>query len=231
MKVSVVIPAYNEEHNIGACLDSIHNQTQKAFEVIVVDNNSTDNTAIVAKEHGAKVVFEAKRGIIPARDRGFNEATGDVIVRTDADTIVPRNWISKISHHFEDKTVDRLAGGSVFYRPWMWPIFNMFVFWDNDLFGYKALFGPNFAIRKSAWDKVKNELCHDNVKFHEDLDLAIHLSNYGRYARDYSIKVDTSTRRVAHISSFFIDYPLKWVRTVFLKKHRRLSSNPLFKHL
>jgi len=231
MKVSVVIPAYNEEANIARCLDSIHNQTEKAYEIIVVDNNSSDKTARIAKEHGAKVTFERRRGIIPARNRGFDEANGDVIVRTDADTLVPRNWIAKISHHFEDGTVDRLAGGSVFYRKWMWPLFNVLVFWNNDILGYKALFGPNFAIRRTAWNEVKKDLCHDNVHYHEDLDLAIHLGRYGRYVRDYSIKVDTSTRRVGNISSFFIDYPLKWVRTVFLKKHRKLSSNLLIKHL
>ncbi len=231
MKVSVVIPAYNEEENIAQCLDSIHNQTKKAFEVIVVDNNSTDKTAKVAKEHGARVVHAERRGIIPARNRGFDEATGDVIVRTDADTIVPRNWIAKISDHFEDGAVDRLAGGSVFYRKWMWPIFNFFVFWINDIVGFKALFGPNFAIRRNIWNEVKKELCHDSRSIHEDLDLAIHLGRFGAYERDLSIKVETSTRRVNHISSFFIDYPLKWVSTVFLKKHRKLSSNPVFKHL
>lgn len=230
MKVSVIIPAYNEEHNIARCLDSIHRQTKNAYEVIVVDNNSTDKTAKVAKEHGAKVIHEDRRGIISARNRGFDEATGDVIVRTDADTLVPRNWIAKISNHFEDEGVARLAGGSVFYRIWMWPIFNFFVFWINDIFGFKALFGPNFAIRRTVWNEVRKELCHDSTSIHEDLDLAIHVGRFGGYQRDLSIKVDTSTRRVAHTSSFFVDYPLKWMRTVFLKKHRKLSSNPLIKH-
>lgn len=230
MKVSVVIPAYNEEANIVTCLTSINNQSKEAYEIIVVDNNSTDRTAAFAKEHGATVIREDKKGIIPARNRGFDEATGDIIVRTDADTRVPRNWIFSISQHFEDEKVVRLAGGSVFYRKWMWPIFNFFVFWINDAFGYKALFGPNFAVRKTAWNGVKKELCQDSVSFHEDLDLAIHLGRFGNYIRDYSIKVETSTRRVSHFSSFFIDYPLKWARTVFLKKHRKLSSNWLFKY-
>lgn len=231
MKVSVVIPAFNEEENIGDCLDSINKQTEKAYEIIVVDNNSADRTAEIAKEYGAHVVREDKKGIISARNRGFDEARGDIIVRTDADTIVPFNWISSIARHFEDDSVTRVAGGSVFHKRWMWPIFNFFVFWINDIFGFKALFGPNFAIRRTTWDDVKKELCHDSVSYHEDLDLAIHSRRYGRYVRDYSIKVETSTRRVAHLSSFFIDYPLKWVHTVFFKKHRKLSSNWIFRHI
>lgn len=99
------------------------------------------------------------------------------------------------------------------------------------MFGFKALFGPNFAIRRTVWNEVTKELCHDSASIHEDLDLAIHVGRFGAYQRDLSIKVETSTRRVGHVSSFFIDYPLKWAQTVFLKKHRKLSSNLLFKHL
>lgn len=86
--VSVVIPAYNEERYLAACLTSLQKQTLKNFETIVVDNNSTDKTAEIARRFGAKVVKELKQGIIPARERGFREAKAEIIARTDADTIV-----------------------------------------------------------------------------------------------------------------------------------------------
>jgi len=84
--ISVIIPAANEEKTLPFCLASLKKQTFSNFEVIVIDNNSTDKTAAVAQKFGAKVVSEKKQGIIYARERGFQEAKGEIIARTDADT-------------------------------------------------------------------------------------------------------------------------------------------------
>src|ERR1035437_9820650 len=91
MKVSVVIPAYNEEKYIGACLDSLMDQKEKPDEIIVVNNNSTDNTAKIVKKYPVRLINEEQQGMIPARNRGFNEAKFEIIARTDADTILPRS--------------------------------------------------------------------------------------------------------------------------------------------
>ena len=74
MKVSVVIPAYNEEKYIVDCLKALSNQTIAPDEVIVVDNNSTDKTASLARQAGAKVITVLEPGITPARTAGFNAA-------------------------------------------------------------------------------------------------------------------------------------------------------------
>ena len=122
MNLSVVIPAYNEEKRIGHCLKSVFNQTVKPYEVIVVDNNSTDRTVEIAREMGAKVVVQPLQGATYARNMGFDEAKGEVIARTDADTIVPNDWIEKYKEHFEeDPLLDSMAGpaicGIIFYIP------------------------------------------------------------------------------------------------------------------
>lgn len=93
MKVSVVIPALNEEGIVGKTvklvpLNKLHNAGLET-EIIVVDNASEDNTAKEAQEAGAKVIHEEKRGYGNAYIRGFNEATGDVIVMGDADGTYP----------------------------------------------------------------------------------------------------------------------------------------------
>ncbi|HEX8932548.1 MAG TPA: glycosyltransferase family A protein, partial [Patescibacteria group bacterium] len=100
MKISVIIPAYNEEKYIGACIESLLKQNRLPDEIIVVNNNSTDQTAAIASQYPVKVINEKEQGITPARNRGLNEAQYDIIARTDADTILPPDWIEKIKKHF-----------------------------------------------------------------------------------------------------------------------------------
>lgn len=223
MKVSVIIPAFNEEEYLAKTLESIKSQTVSPDEVIIVDNNSTDRTAEIAQSFGFKVIREKEQGLTHARNAGFNAATGDVFLRTDSDTIVPHNWVETMKKHFEDENVGRVSGSAVFYKESLDPLFRFLVFWVNEPFGYKALFGPNFAIRRDVWEKVKDEVHLNDDRFHEDLDLAIHSGCYGKYIRDYSLKVITSSRRAKNPRSFIIHYHIKWLNTVFLKSHRKLS--------
>ena len=89
MRLSVVIPALNEEGIVAKTVKSIPleklNEMSLETEIIVVDNASTDKTAMEAKEAGSEVVYEKKRGYGNAYLRGFEEAKGDVIVMGDAD--------------------------------------------------------------------------------------------------------------------------------------------------
>jgi len=94
--ISIVIPAYNEEENIRCCLEGLVAQkTDQEFEVIVVDNVSTDKTSGVARTFvdkiNLRVVEEHTKGRGAARCRGFSEATGETILSTDADCVVPSN--------------------------------------------------------------------------------------------------------------------------------------------
>ncbi len=229
MKVSVIVPAYNEEKYLGKCLEALKNQTLTPDEIIVVDNNSTDRTSEIAKEARVRVITEKSQGLTYARNSGFNHAIGDVLLRTDSDTQVPKDWVERMSKHFEDPEVGRVTGGAVFYKKWLWPVTNFLIFWVNEPFGYKALFGPNFALRREVWEKVRDEVHIHDERFHEDLDIAIHTGRYGKYVRDLSIEVKTSSRRANHPGSLIIHYHIKWRNTVFLKAHRKLSKNPLMR--
>lgn len=229
MKISVVIPAYNEEELLGSCLEALNNQTVEPFEIIVVDNNSTDKTAEIAKKYGAKVLFEPKQGAAYARNTGYQVAKGDVLARTDADTIVPKNWIEKLQQAFEKENVAIVCGGVQYHKKNLNFLSHLFTFWVDDIFGYKAVTGPNYGIRKSVWEKIKNKVHNDNDKFHEDLDLAIHAQGEGEYVRLYDLIVRSSTRKFGSFYVFFVKYPLKSIRTLFLKEHRKLSFNPFMK--
>lgn len=90
LKISVVMPCYNEEEGVEECLRQMPSFVD---EVIVVDNNSSDRTGVVAREGGAKVVFEARPGYGRAYKSGLSQATGDVICTLDGDATYPVNAI------------------------------------------------------------------------------------------------------------------------------------------
>src|SRR5438309_1400799 len=101
MKVSIVIPVYNEGPALGACLDAIARQTSRPFEVIVVDNNSSDDTVPIARHYGfVRLIHEKRQGVVHARTAGFNAARGDIIARIDGDTILPENWVASCKEVF-----------------------------------------------------------------------------------------------------------------------------------
>ncbi|NJP04226.1 MAG: glycosyltransferase family 2 protein [Chloroflexaceae bacterium] len=93
MRISVVIPCFNEEHGLSHVLATMPTYVD---EVIVVDNNSTDDTARVAHEGGAVVVFESRKGYGRAYQAGLPAATGDIIATVDGDGTYPSYAIAPI---------------------------------------------------------------------------------------------------------------------------------------
>lgn len=91
--ISFIIPAYNEESLLPRTLEAIHGAARGVgadYEIIVVDDASTDRTAGIARQHGARVMEVNKRQIAAARNAGARQAQGDVFIFVDADTIVPQ---------------------------------------------------------------------------------------------------------------------------------------------
>lgn len=227
MNISVIIPAYNEEKRLAACLSSVFDQTKVPDEVIVIDNASTDRTAQIAREMGARVVEEKRRGITFARNAGFNSAKFEIIARTDADTIVPKNWVETISQEFEkDTTLVALSGPAVFGLSIFSPLLKILVFEANKkIFGHYGLYGPNLAIKKSAWEKIESVTCVDDSKVHEDTDLAIHIGKIGEIGYVPGLKVRTSARRLRHSpSSQLVEYIVKWADMIAFHKEYRITK-------
>jgi glycosyltransferase involved in cell wall biosynthesis len=111
---SIIIAAYNEALNLKLCLNSIFKTRPDSLsiEVIVVDNNSTDNTAQIIKDIPQAVYLkEEKQGASYARNTGIRRASGDILVFLDADTIVSENWLNNLLSPFEGHTVGAVGGG------------------------------------------------------------------------------------------------------------------------
>lgn len=94
-KVSLIFPAYNEEKNIGAAIKDFQS-IKLVDEIIVVDNNSCDNTSKIAKEEGTKVVLEKKQGYGFALKRGMKEASGDLVVLCEPDATFSSSDLPKL---------------------------------------------------------------------------------------------------------------------------------------
>ncbi len=103
-KISVIIPAFNEERYLEATLASVRNQEcDVPYEVIVSDNGSTDGTVAIAKQWADKVVRCKKRGPANARNKGAKHTRGDLLVFVDADTILPSNYLGEAWKIFQQK--------------------------------------------------------------------------------------------------------------------------------
>ena len=114
MKVSVVIPALNEEGIVGKTIKSVPaDEIINAgydLEIIVINNNSTDNTAQEAQEAGAKVILETNRGYGNAYKRGFKEADGDIIIMGDADGTYPLEQSMDFINYLVEDDCDFVIG-------------------------------------------------------------------------------------------------------------------------
>jgi glycosyltransferase involved in cell wall biosynthesis len=112
---SVIVCSLNGAARIGECLDSINRQTFKneSYEVIVIDDGSTDSTSDIARLCGARIVrFEKNRGIPSARNAGYLAASGEVAVYIDDDCVADCHWLENLVRIFEDKDVVA-AGGRI----------------------------------------------------------------------------------------------------------------------
>jgi glycosyltransferase involved in cell wall biosynthesis len=206
LALSLIIPAYNEEQHLQACLDSVAAQITMPDEVIVVDNNSSDNTVRIANSYPfVRVVHEKQQGIVFARNAGFNAAKHQLIGRIDSDSILPPTWTQEIFKFYENHDPDTVCftGGGKYYnvpfpRLSRW-VLDLLAFRVNRIvLGHHFLFGSNMVIPKSVWIRAKSKICiRDDI--HEDIDIAIHASEVGAgIVYDDSFNVGVKLRRVFH---------------------------------
>jgi glycosyltransferase involved in cell wall biosynthesis len=226
--VSIVIPAYNEERTIRACVVAAIEQTVPADEIIVVNNRSTDATAKMLKalktefpDAPLRVVDQNEvQGITATRNAGFDAATSEVIGRIDADSILEPEWVAEVKNIFSDPTVGAATGPMIYYDM---PLRRFGARADDSMRRallkltkeYHFVFGSNMAIRASAWRDIRDHVCNDaDVEMHEDLDLGIHLFDRG-HSIVYGPKMVSgmSARRLDANPKDYLRYVMRWEKT------------------
>ncbi|HEY5383419.1 MAG TPA: glycosyltransferase family A protein [Candidatus Paceibacterota bacterium] len=206
MKISFVIPAYNEEALIGKCLLSVQQEIARVrapgsnleIEVVVVNNASSDHTKEIAQSFvGVRVVDEMHKGLVRARKAGFNATDGELIANIDADTMLPPGWLNEVMSEFQnDSALVALSGPFIYYdlpfskrmfvRPWY------FLGW---LFLGFRIQGGNFVIRRDAWERVGG--FDTSIEFYgEDADVAKRLKKAGKVTWSWKLPIYASGRRL-----------------------------------
>ncbi|MEO5594861.1 MAG: glycosyltransferase family 2 protein [Chitinophagaceae bacterium] len=110
-EVSVVMPAYNEEDSILKTLSCLSKSvTGRSVEIIVVNNNSKDNTETIVNNTGALCIKETNQGITPARNAGLAAARGKYILNADADTLYPPDWIEEMVRPLDKENITCVYG-------------------------------------------------------------------------------------------------------------------------
>jgi glycosyltransferase involved in cell wall biosynthesis len=201
-KISLIIPAYNEEKYIGTCLDHVIKSSGGRFlEIIVVDNASTDKTAEIAGKYaGPKIIKEKNKGVTRARQKGFVESQGDILAFIDADTKMPPDWIEQIIDEFKkDENLACLSGPYIYYDMPSWKSFLIKIYWILAIpiywiTGYMLVAG-NFAIRREILKKMNG--FNTEIEFGgDDTNTARRAKAFGRIKFKPSFVMYTSGRRL-----------------------------------
>lgn len=225
--ISVVIPVHNEREEIKDCLDAFTRQTYDgAFEIVVVDNGSTDDTGEVVRvladrhpELTVRIVHEQRSGVAAASQTGFEAATYDLVARTDADTIVADDWLQAIADGFRDERVVALCGNVGFRerRPLQrWLQLERLIGWHQRLhvrLKRPHFWGFNFAVRRDVFQRAGG--FDTRLKLAEDLDLGLRiqrvLSHDERIVYAPAMRAFSSSRRY-RLSRDWVRYTLDGYR-------------------
>lgn len=232
LSLSVVIPAYNEEQIIGECLRRLTEQRECITEILVVDNNSTDDTRAIVAAHALdwpviSLIDETEQGLVHARNRGLDAAGGELIARIDADTLVPPDWARYIVEFFTADHAGYWAAacgrGQAYDLPYGDTVGSLRQRWrtrkKNHIKQVPVLYGSNMILRRDIWSAIRDRVAMRRDIF-EDVDTGLCVTEIGgRIAFLPSITVGVAPRRMATGMSSFVRYMSCLPRTLVL--HRR----------
>ncbi|MDO8482130.1 MAG: glycosyltransferase family 2 protein [bacterium] len=210
MKISFVIPAYNEEELIAKCVGSIQLALANGkydAEIIVVNNASTDRTKEVASRiAGVRVVDEPRKGLTRARQAGYAASSGDLIANTDADTMLTPEWLPTVMREFErNPKLVALSGPFIYYdlplferalvKIFYWFGFIFYFINQRILHAGAMLQGGNFVVRRTALEKIGGY--DTSIEFYgEDTDVAKRISKVGTVKWTFRLPMLASGRRL-----------------------------------
>ena len=231
MRLSFVVPAYNEEAYLPACLDSILAEIHAAgipAEIIVVNNASTDRTREVALNYsGVLLVDEPRKGLTFARQAGLNASTGELIANIDADSRLPEGWLTQVLTTFAARpAMLALSGPLVYYDLTPRQCRLVRIFYATAFLTYainrfvlrvgSMVQGGNFVVRRHALETIGG--FNLAISFYgEDTDLARRLNAIGEVRFTSHLKMLSSARRLNKegIFTMALRYSINYFWTIF----------------
>jgi len=248
MRLSFVVPAYNEEAYLPACLESILSQIDLAptnlpatCEIIVVNNASTDRTREVALRYpGVMVVDEPRKGLTFARQAGFAASSGDLIANVDADSRLTPNWVANVLSTFAKSEAEAAAnpdarilaafsGPLVYYdlTPRQRVLVHVFYLtaWTTYAINRYILRvgsmvqGGNFVVNRAALEAIGG--FNTAISFYgEDTDIARRLNTVGEVRFTFDLKMSSSARRLKSegMLTMAARYSINYLWTTFFKR-------------
>jgi glycosyltransferase involved in cell wall biosynthesis len=235
VRLSFVVPAYNEEAYLPACLESILAQTKDlpagTAELIVVNNASSDRTREVALSYpGVTLVDEPRKGLPYARQAGFAASTGELVANVDADSRLTPGWIKQVFEAFDrEPELVAFSGPLEYYGISKKDQFGCKVFYSIAFLVYllnryvlragSMVQGGNFVIKAAAMESIGG--FNTSIAFYgEDTDVARRLNRVGKVQFTFKLKMYSSARRLNKEGSLTMAwrYTVNYLWTTFRKR-------------
>jgi len=183
VKLSVIVPAYNEANYIREMLISLRKQTFRDFEIIVKDGESSDRTVEMAKKHADKTISSRDVSVSDARNQGAKCANGNVLVFVDADTVLPPNMLQRIVDLMEN---ENMVGGSCRKIPANKNVLDRLVYEFTNVSTYLSVYlhvggahGNCLFIRKNIFKKVGG--FNPKIRIAEEQELVRKAMKFGKF--------------------------------------------------
>jgi glycosyltransferase involved in cell wall biosynthesis len=235
MKVSIVIPAYNEAAQIAQSIERALAQDYPDFEVIVIDNASQDKTFEIASRYPVRVIREDRKGLLYARECGRTNATGDIIANMDADCLPESDWIARGASFFNDQRVvaasgpyDYHDGGAMLRYSTLWCMKYIYSAFNRlfQAFGAGAItIGGNTFIRASALQRAGGY--NTDIEFWgEDTDTAKRMAKIGTVVFHRNLIIKTSARRfkAQGALNLALTYQIQFFKVIFSKSAKKKAA-------
>jgi glycosyltransferase involved in cell wall biosynthesis len=197
MRISVIVPTFNEGQTISRCLESIKKQTFKDYELVVVDGHSKDNTVEVAKKYVDRVVFDEGKGTPAARNVAVKKVKSEIVVFIDGDTMIPENYLEIVDKSFKKGVVG--VGGPLLPEGGSFADKIIFFIAADMLrrlfscFGSHHFSGASCAYLREAY--VKAGGFREDLDMLDDVEMSIRMSKFGKEKFEPRMLAVTSIRR------------------------------------
>lgn len=197
MRISVIVPTYNEGKTVRKCLEALRRQTFEDYEIVVVDGHSEDNTVEIAKKYADRVLHDEGKGAGAARNLAVRAVDSEIVAFVDGDTMVPENWVETVDGILR-KGVVGVGGplspeGGGFLDKLIFFICADLVRRISSALGFHQFSGANCAYSREAYLKAGG--FREDLDMLDDVDLSMRIKKFGKEKFEPKLRAITSLRR------------------------------------